>query len=407
MSEHPDHDLINVYDEVLRPYLSAKPGSPEVEACLGRLLEEAQKLIKRKLCARLNRSAQERQKIEDLCSEVSINLLVALQRHRSQFNEDCPTRKSQPKKKEPIRNWLHYVSACARKAVLPHIPSGPFHRKLRQIINGTEWLKLWENWGIEFAGLDSWDDGRPEFAGYLEEVMDAALPDDDIQVRLTNGEMAYVLKKIFEFTKAPVVFKNLADALWAYWPKLEVSSVDDNEKEVDVCNGPLNCAKGLSEEDCKQYLKLVWEIIRGKMEIRHRQAYLLNFLDGDGRLDLFVLYGVVSPLEIINALELSEAKLTQLWKMLEIERNPLHLDYEEMSYWLFNALVPEDEGPKLRDEMIAGLFGVVTTTVAGWRLQARKCLAKHMKKYDWKERPANSRQGTSQPTIKLDLKGEA
>src|SRR2546430_15551930 len=67
-----------------------------------------------------------------------------------------------------------------------------------------------------------------------------------------------------------------------------------------------------------EFLKRLWAEIC-QLKPGHRFAYLLNFTDADGEIELFSWYGIATIDQIGKILEISDKQFESLWRELPLD----------------------------------------------------------------------------------------
>jgi len=148
---------------------------------------------------------------------------------------------------------------------------------------------------------------------------------------------------------------------------------DDNEE--DDCSLPSSDPKPDEEAEWKEFLEKLWAEIE-QLPLRQRRAYLLNFTDGNGQLDLFVFYGVASIRRIGAMLQLSDEHFARLWPELKLSDDVFRLAKSLESYDLKFALLWRYL--PLEDLIIARMLGTTRQNVISARDRAGNRLARRM-----------------------------
>lgn len=125
------------------------------------------------------------------------------------------------------------------------------------------------------------------------------------------------------------------------------------------------------EAEWRQFLTRLWAEIE-QLPPLQRIAYLLNFTAGDGALDIFRLYGVVSAVHIGVVLQLTDEQFARAWVDPQLAEKARTLrSYDEKFALLWRTL-------PLNDQTIARLIGTERQKVINLRKAAGDRLARRL-----------------------------
>ena len=129
------------------------------------------------------------------------------------------------------------------------------------------------------------------------------------------------------------------------------------------------------EAEWKEFLEKLWAEIE-RLKPPQRLAYLLNFTDAHGQLDMFAFYGVASIRRIGTTLQLSDEQFSRLWTKLELSDEEHHpaasLKSHDERFALLWPYLP------LNDFVIAEMLATERQDVINLRAAARRKLAKSL-----------------------------
>ena len=313
-------------DVALRPFLLTLDEA-EAEHLLARLLSDhaepiTKGIIRRKLSvSRAGNSLPGTEDIEDIYSEVVVQLLARLQRARANPEENA------------IIDFRGYVAVIAYNACHQHLRQKYPQRwrlknRLRYLLTHQQDFALWESPSAEWlCGLALWQDqsqerGRPIPLQALRDspvaLERAGLSSRNLQlVRLTD-----LVRAIFRWTGAPVEMDDLVKTV------AELQGIKDNPIVGGCVNDrddntyerlPDAHANVASEVERRMYLQRLWaEIIQ--LPLRQRIALLLNLRDEqEGVLALLPLMGLASIRQLAETLAIPFEQFARLWNELPLE----------------------------------------------------------------------------------------
>jgi RNA polymerase sigma factor (sigma-70 family) len=280
-----------------------------------------------------------------------------------------------------IHNFEHYVSVVAanvrRKRIRDQHPEHQALKdSLRNALKREPRLALWDGQNREtVCGLAAWrgrdSAGSQRLTQLLDQPLaceDAVLPGRDAQ-RLENTEL---LAAIFAWLGHPVAFDDLVRIVFDLKRIVEFTQVSDSgEEEAHPPNGP----SPYEEVRWTEFLEKLWAEIE-QLKPQQRLAYLLNFTDANGRLDLFVIYGVATIRRIGATLQLSDEQFARLWPELKLSDEARHRaealkSYDEKFALLWRRL-------PLEDKVIAQMLDTNRQRVINQRKKAHGRLARRL-----------------------------
>jgi DNA-directed RNA polymerase specialized sigma24 family protein len=326
-------------DPVLRPFLQAADDE-SARRGLGELLErEASPLAWDVIRGHLRGSA--RADLDDVHAGVLLRLAAHLRTLRIRGASEAP-----------IRAFASYVAVIAHNACHAFLrEKSPERARLRSrtryVLTRDARLAFWEGPSREWlcgSAARRGQAGDPASSRHLSEASGRVAP-------IAFPDLVHAL---VAGLPGPARFDDVVDALAAI---LGVSDDPPSSRDDDGDAGPVRevADPAPSAEDAlhqRTFLARLWAEIR-ELPPRQRAALLLNLRDADGRgmIGLFPITEVAGVAELAQALDLSEARLRELWDTL-----------------------PRD------DEWIAGTLGVTRRQVINLRKCARERLARRLRK---------------------------
>jgi hypothetical protein len=330
----------NAADVLLRQY--AKCADPDAsEALLETLVVQhaqpgIQRIVRYKLAFQ---GAREAQDIEDVSSEVLIELLGRLRA----MKEGAAG--------ETIGAFSGYTAVAAYHACNEYLRRKYPNRhrlktRLRYLLNTESRFAIWENLTSGWmCGLRAWQAGRP--AASSEDVVNrwreklADLPHG--RSALPPGDL---LAKVFERFGGPVEFDELVGIVAYFW------GVDDPPAAPETVARELEAAGSdpAGQLEMKQWMAELWAQIRDLPQ-GQRAALLLNLRCGaeSSAVALLPLTGVATIREVAEVLGLPAEEFAGIWNRLPLD-----------------------------DLAIAGRLGVTRQQVINLRKSARERLTRRM-----------------------------
>jgi len=328
-------------DPALHPFLIAEDETT-AERDLEDLLAGIGSFVRELAHSRLQSTSREGSQpweIEDISSEVQLQLLIRLRELRQNPELDG------------IENFRGYVAAVVHNACTQRLRSKYPERqklknRLRYVLNHDLRFGLWKDAvGSSVCGLAEWKDRRD-----ASSAVDRLDLSDNLR-RLAPGDL---IEALFTISTKPVPLDALVALVAKIWGIQDLRREENkNEKQgepwVRIADRRVNVS---SQVEQRMYLAALWKEIR---ELRRFQriALLLNLHDASGQdmLPLFVLLDVARLAELASAMEMATGELADLW-------NSLPLD----------------------DASIANRLGIKRQQVINLRKSARERLARRMAK---------------------------
>jgi len=309
-------------DNVLEPFL-ASPDERSEEQLGDLLTRDAAPLVRRIVSRRLGSAGSD---VDDVCSQVMLQLLLRLRRERIDDNLAA------------IDAFAGYVATAAHHACDHFIRAKyPLRWRLRcrirYVLDHDRRFAIWRApTGALVGGRADWR-SRPPSGVAAAGAAFAGIQKDDV---------AGLLARIFDECGAPVELNAIVDAAASVWAiplfqhdaGYELDTVPAREPRVDA----------MLEQ--RGRLARVWAQVR-ELPVRQRHALLLN-LKGDA-ITMFLTTGAASLRDIAGALELPVEQLAALWNDLP-----------------------------LPDNTLAARLGCTRQQVINLRMAARKRLANHL-----------------------------
>ena len=290
-----------------------------------------------------------------------------------------------------VRDFRSYLSvatynACSQYLREKYPRRNSLKNRLRYFLNNKPGYAVWEDQSGELVcGFASWR-GRKARIEKLERMPDsswqaplAAIAAKDID-RMNGGDWADLLDAIFNAAATPVELDDLVNYVAQQMGvKDEVQAATERDEEdpgqpFDNLPGTELTPAVVLEQ--REFLKRLWEEIC-QMTPGHRIAYLLNFRDADGDIQIFPWNGIATITEIGRALEISDEQFDRVCEALPLNDDSLRLAKSlgscEERFALLWAYLP------IEDAAIARLLGCDRQKVINLRQKARERLARRLK----------------------------
>ena len=312
----------------------------------------------------------------------------AFQETAQQLIEQLWDLKTDPGAK-PIGSYLHYV-----KVVASHVAKGQLRERhpqrrslvdsLRYVLKTNALFALWQSDNRErLCGLSSWRDQPMSVARSerLVQLLDRAQIFGEVVQPYRDArtmDNADLLAEIFNWVGHPIRYYDLVRIVCdlKYAESFEPTfGVDEGESrpqsELLRDTGP----RPDEEAEWAEFLSRLWVEIE-QLPVLQRISYLLNFTAGDGQLELFWTYGVVSIRGIGSRLQLTEDQFARVWpelRLTEEERASAGAaaSYDERFALLWRHL-------PLTDASIARILGTKRQKVINLRKAAGDRLSRRM-----------------------------
>jgi hypothetical protein len=285
-------------DDLLASFLASPDGAQSEEQLGDVLARHAAPLVRRIVSRRLGASSID---VEDVCSQVVMQLLLRLRRERT-----AP--------ELGIGSLAAYVASAAHHGC-DHFIRAKYplrwrlRSRLRYVLEHDPRFALWRTGeGGLLCGLAEWR-ARQTLG---------AVPTGSHLAGIHKDNARRLLARVFALAAGPLEFSAVVDAAADAWgvPLLPRDASHPLEAVADA---------QLRVDDLLQQrgrLALVWTQIRD-LPLRQRQALLLN-LKEDG-LTAFITTGAASLRDIAAALELTLDALAALWNDLPLPDNAVAL----------------------------------------------------------------------------------
>lgn len=286
-----------------------------------------------------------------------------------------------------IRDYEHYVSVITanvrRKRIRgQHPEQQALKDSLRHALNRETKFALWDGRNREtVCGLAAWRGLDSAASEQLTQLLDQPLACEDAILPGRNAqcvERVELLNAIFMWLGHPVGFNDLVGIVFDLKRIVELTQVSDSDEEdARQWNELLESPEPLPDEEAeaKEFLAHLWAGIE-LLSPHQRIAYLLNFTDANGWLDVFWTYGVTRIQRIGATVRLSDEQFTRLWlELLPDDAARQHAEslksYDEKFALLWRYW-------PLRDEVIARMLGKDRQKVINLRAAACRKLAKRL-----------------------------
>ena len=317
---------------MLQPYLQAEDSNSQ-EAALGELMEtHAQPIVRRIVWSRLAGLWDD---IDDVCSEIRLELLLRLRRAKADPSAN------------PIKDFSAYVATIATNGCNQY-----FRRRRPGRTRLKKQIRILVSQEGQFSITTS-DEGRvwcglasPAFIT-LEPLKRHDL-DQIIAHVESDHDLGRLLTKILTYAGAPIDLDSLTEVIARIWRIPEDPHLAGS-MSVESVAAPITEPELVI--DRRRFTVRLWEEIQG-LPRPQRISLLLHLRDHSGNsvLFLFPLCGVASFEQVASTLDLETETLGELWKRLPLD-----------------------------DHSIAGLLNCARQQVINLRMSARKRLANRMR----------------------------
>jgi hypothetical protein len=354
-----------------------------VEALLEDARETIEGIIRKKFRVTLNLSdgRYENQNAIELRQEVFTLLLEKLLEQ-----ENHPDT-------EPIRSVRDYAAVLTyhRCAQLRRSQNKGWHSlksKVRYFIGKRSSYAVWndEN-GDLFCGFVSQKNRKParELSARLEKfdedprrILPVHLISKDLR-NLKEPDWEELLEGIFKHLDSAVELDELVSLIadvYRVQDDIQLTGNRHNDEETRPPDDPPDDELTPEEEmSQRQFLKQLWQAI-GELKPNQRLAYLLNFRDADGDIQLFAWHGIAGIKQLADLLNITDEQFERVWNELPLDQETREQVRTTDNYYLkFAALyayIP------LEDLLIAKLLGGERQQVINLRKGARERLTKYL-----------------------------
>jgi len=289
---------------------------------------------------------------------------------------------------ESIKNIRGYAAvvtyhACAEQRRKEKPEWCSLKNKLRYYLSEKQGFAVWKNQYEEilcgFAGWQNTSHGLL-LSEQQEEFLLKKLRQRKSLAQMTARDWEELLEDVFKQTDAPLELDSLVSLLANFFgiqdePPQSITKDEETtetNQEFDLPSHDLLQDKSL---EVREFLIKIWQAIE-LLKHNQRIAYLLNCTDADGDLQLFVLNGIASIIEIGRRLELTDEQFEILWSEIEFdealrEKAKTLRDYDEKFCFLWIHL-------PLMDALIAKILGSQRQNVITLRYRAREVLLKKL-----------------------------
>jgi hypothetical protein len=282
-------------DQVLESFL-ASPDEGESEEQLGDLLtRHAAPVVRRVVSRRLGGFTSD---VEDVCSQVMLQLMLRLRRERLESNLTA------------IDAFASYVATAAHHGCDHHIRAKyplrwRLRSRLRYVLEHEPQFALWK------AADGSWLCGRAE---WHSQHSVGVPPSGDRLAGIPKQNVRELLSRVFQLSGAPLDLNTVVDVAAFAWA-VPLVQLDDSGR-IDTLPDREPRADVVLEQ--RGRLTRVWAQIRD-LPLRQRHALLLNLRDD--AITVFLTTGAASLREIAAALELPVQDFAALWNDLPLPDN--------------------------------------------------------------------------------------
>lgn len=327
----------------------------EQERILSVLLTEHAQPIAKKIIRFKTRGALD--EAEEIGSEVMLQLVARLQKLKT----------SDAGKIEDFDSYVAVTAynACDRFLSRKYPNRRRLKNGLRYLLAHREGFAVWQHEnGNYVGGFRRWQFGEVEKSNAkIESLRDDArafLRDVKPEKSWSEQKNAYeLLTAIFNWTNAPVEIDLLTSVCADWWNvtdetvAIDAPQTDESGAERAAVQIADSRPDVYTENERRDYLSRLWNEIL-ELPVRQRTAVLLNLKDENGRgvIDLWLVVGVTTASKIADALEMTTARLAEIWNHLPLE-----------------------------DNRIAEILGLTRQQVINLRKSARERLARRMKNF--------------------------
>ncbi len=291
---------------------------------------------------------------------------------------------------ERIRSVRDYAAVLTyhRCAQLRRSQNKGWHslkNKVRYFIGKRSSYLVWEDEnGDLMCGLRSQKNRKParELSARLEKfyedprhILPPHLISKDLR-NLKDNDWEELLESTFKHLDSAVELDELVSLIAdAYRVQDELQPIDPRQDEAapPPLDPPDENLTPEAEVSQRQFLKKLWQAI-GELKPNQRIAYLLNFRDADGDIQLFVWHGIAGIEQLGDLLNISNEQFERVWNELPLDQETRAQVQATSDYYVkFAALychIP------LEDLLIAKLLGGERQQIINLRKGARERLAK-------------------------------
>lgn len=253
---------------------------------------------------------------------------------------------------------------------------------LRHVLNREPRFALWDGRNREtICGLAPWRGRDSANSERLTQLLDQPLACEGYILPRCDAQRAghaELLDAIFAWLDHPVRFNDLVGIVFDLKRIVELTPISEGDEEDALPQSELLPSREPSPDEevrWTEFLAKLWAEIE-QLRPQPRIAYLLNFTDANGRLDLFVIYGVASIRRIGATLQLSDEQLARLWPELklsdEARRHAESLKSYDEKFALLWRHLPLD------DKVIARMLDANRQRVINQREKARGRLRRRL-----------------------------
>ena len=265
-----------------------------------------------------SRHATERAEADDIHQEVLVRLLAELQQLREQ-PDAYPV--------ADLRGLAAVIAhrACSRWMRRQFPERHAFKNRLYYMFTRQRGLALWQSEnGKRMAGFAAWQERKNAAnAGQLRQASDDERLMAQIRLLKTGRpqEWGATLAAIFNYLGGPIEFDELVSALAALLQIRDqpLASTDPNEGAIRLRADSAEPNAAWQVEK-RIHLQRLWEEVR-QLPSNQRAALLLNLKDAGGRgcMALFPATGIATVSQLAEILEMSAARLAELWNELPLQ----------------------------------------------------------------------------------------
>lgn len=282
-------------DQVLEPF-RASPDERESEEQLGDLLaRHAAPLVRRVVARRLGQSFSD---IDDVCSQVLLQLMLRLRREKTDANLAA------------IDTFASYVAIAAHHGCDHYVRARyPLRWRLRNRIRYV--LERDARFAVWKAADGFWICG---LAGWRSQQVPGAPPSADHLAHIPKERVRELLSRAFQLSDSPLELSAIVDVAASAW-NVPLFQRDDTQR-IDAV--PDREPRADAKLEQRGRLERVWTQICD-LPLRQRHAVLLNLRDD--AITLFLTNGAASLREIAATLELPVEDFAALWSELPLPDN--------------------------------------------------------------------------------------
>jgi DNA-directed RNA polymerase specialized sigma24 family protein len=298
-------------DPILIPLLEQR-GESEYQKTLADIITDhiepvLKKVVRRRLGVFLGGSTQSALDAEDLCSEITLIMLLKLREMKQGGLET------------PIENLPGFVANLAHQRCADYFRSKHPERwrlktRLRYLLSHSQDFTIYEDsTGEWICGLSGF--GRSQ--GLLDSnEAEMVLENPEVHSTKARGDFSYMVKNVLKAADKSIELDMLV-MICARLTGIKKQIPVEPESISQLASSEQSILDRITQ---RKYLEALWKEIQ-ELPDKQRSALLLNLRDSDGQsvLPLMPSSGAASFEEIADALKISVQELADLWNQLPLE----------------------------------------------------------------------------------------